>query len=117
MVSKRRKQSTLPSVPKDEPPGAYNLSWPSSVSYTNIQRDRTESAGDADNQAEEAVQDGSPDSQLEHTSTPIYRRELGPSEFRLLCLTAREEHDSPMHFELETHPDDCHPEYETVSYT
>ena len=51
------------------------------------------------------------------TLSTIYPFRLAWSEFRLACLTACTDGDSPVHLMLETYTDDSYPEYEAVSYT
>ncbi|KAH9213872.1 heterokaryon incompatibility protein-domain-containing protein, partial [Leptodontidium sp. 2 PMI_412] len=95
------------SVPEDEKVGQMNLHWPACVPYTR----ESDSQPSPKNEA-------TPDSHSPppHELSPIYEQQLRDDQFRLLCLTAPESQDEPIHVTLETHLDDDHPEYETLSY-
>lgn len=96
------------------------LSWPSCVPW---RRDGPIKQGDHDGRINELPRD------LLYEEAPcvagtatnslsfLYGRRLGPDEFRLICLDAVADDNSPIHLTLETYAfNDC-PEYETVSYT
>ncbi|KAG4443360.1 hypothetical protein IFR05_001149 [Cadophora sp. M221] len=95
------------SVPEDEKIGEMNLHWPACVPYTR-ESDTQPSLGN------EAT--GDPHSPPPDEPSPMYEHRLRGDQFRLLCLTAPENKDEPIHVTLETHLDDDHPEYETLSY-
>ena len=64
--------------------------------------------------------DGQPEKPKQEAAisiSTIYSATLAPNEFRLACLTAPTDKDSPIHLTLETYTDDNCPEYKPVSYT
>ncbi|KAJ8105694.1 hypothetical protein OPT61_g10025 [Boeremia exigua] len=89
-----------------------NLYWPSCVPYA-LPNDVAKDPGSIPNQ--QPQEPGPPISQLD-LPTHIYDKTLGETEFRVAYITASRDEKAPVHLTLETHSDDSHPEYETVSY-
>lgn len=91
----------------DEEPGQLNLWWPLSVPYVDENGNRPERPTPP------------PPSTLdpnEGYECPTYGKTLKNDEFRVAVLSAAEKKEHPIHVTLEVYEDDCHPEYETVSY-
>ncbi|KAK4224188.1 hypothetical protein QBC38DRAFT_511915 [Podospora fimiseda] len=100
-------------VPPDEPYGEYNLWWPRSVPYTKA----PENPSCQDLHSDQLVQQENEEPVVAFSSP--YHTRLKPYEFRLISPPAvsQDTPNRPIHIKLETHLDERHPEYETVSYT
>ncbi|KAK4222500.1 heterokaryon incompatibility protein-domain-containing protein [Podospora fimiseda] len=92
-------------IPQNEKPGELNLWWPSSVPYSAKSKDNS------------TTQSPVPPTNTQHSPTPVYPTVLASHEFRLVCLDANENPESPVHLTIEAFPQDDAPDYETVSYT
>jgi hypothetical protein len=131
------------SAPQDEPTEPLNLWWPSGVPYISKPKQQSNNGGNAKGTAasyfrlpghnllwykgkNSTVAGKTNDASHRETTTslpqlgteglPVYDA-LGPDEFRLLCLSAVEDGNHPIHRMLETYRHDDRPEYEAVSYT
>ncbi|KAK4172221.1 heterokaryon incompatibility protein-domain-containing protein [Triangularia setosa] len=115
VVNFDHQNSSDPSIPPDEPYGAYKLSWPPGIPYKTAGHDNT--VKESLQSQHEAESDKLKDSASNPEITATYEKALGPHEFRLICLPSTDDTNSPIHLTLETYSDERYPEYETVSYT
>ncbi|KAK4646904.1 uncharacterized protein QC761_100570 [Podospora bellae-mahoneyi] len=106
---------TAPSIPPDEPYGAYNLSWPPGIPYRRTGQHITREEPVDRNEAENSNSSEGLVSNIQVRAA--YEKALGPDEFRIICLPSTDDVNTPIHLMLETYGDERYPEYETVSYT
>ncbi|KAK3347246.1 heterokaryon incompatibility protein-domain-containing protein [Lasiosphaeria hispida] len=107
MLARQREEEGFRTFPPDEPYGAMDLFWPSTVPYAGGTRMRS-----ADYGGLFGVDFG----EMDEDWDPIYPEALQANEIRLLRLDAAEDPDTPIHLSLEAH-NERYPEYEATSYT
>ncbi|KAK4187902.1 heterokaryon incompatibility protein-domain-containing protein [Podospora australis] len=165
IVKARLYNPSVADIPPDEAYGAYNLSWPSSIRYCDLdgrpkgtaaqtciettkhatgstpssgqsgcddmdedQRDWKIEDENFDDETGATLDDQDSPSQSAYWLPPVQPKEyfshifemhLTANQFRLIRLDTNQSGnpEAPVHFTLETHDDERHPEYETVSYT
>ncbi|KAL9116139.1 MAG: hypothetical protein Q9227_000508 [Pyrenula ochraceoflavens] len=107
---------TTPKSIDDEVMGDVQLCWPPSVPWICDKPNSKNKGTDKERDAlpEEAI---CHNRSAEGLSSFLYEKTLEQHEFRLICLTAAEDSNQPIHLMLETYPRNACPEYETVSYT
>ncbi|KAK4441900.1 heterokaryon incompatibility protein-domain-containing protein [Podospora aff. communis PSN243] len=120
-ISQQQNASPFPQIPPNESPGELDLFWPPTVPYTrhieiHCMPQDADSSSDAPPSAEATNPGQHPISAPENRPLGVYNRELGPEEFRLLCLHGSADSSSPIRADLETYAFERCPEYETVSY-
>jgi hypothetical protein len=107
LIVKQAGTNSVLELPPDQPPGQMNLWWPMAVPY--------ESNGDRS--LREQASPTKDDVCLDSALSGIYQETLKTNEFRLACLSAVVDKESPVHVTLEVYTDEDHPEYECTSYT
>ncbi|KAK0631282.1 heterokaryon incompatibility protein-domain-containing protein, partial [Immersiella caudata] len=99
-VAQQRNANPFPQIPPNENPGDLDLFWPPTVPY----------AREIEIHCLPQEEDTAPE------PPRIYNRELGPEDFRLLCLQGSADSSSPIRADLENYAFERCPEYEAVSY-
>ncbi|KAK3360705.1 heterokaryon incompatibility protein-domain-containing protein, partial [Lasiosphaeria hispida] len=120
LIAAKKNDSPFPPCPRDELPGRFNFSWPSTVPYSSPPDSRTTAQLRPNASAPYTACANSGRGQTRGNSSPpnlIYPSRLKVDELRLIVLLASADYTYPMHVDLETHRDYCCPEYEAMSYS